>query len=143
MTRSIVIMFLVLFVIAAGLGFYAYHLHRRVTSEERRLAQQPAMVPLPASGPTTLVTLYVASDSDGGLRHMQENIGLPEQNTERDRTILRTLLAKYQGDGAPHSLGAGSDIREVFLLGSDTAIVDATAGLADSHPAGVLAEELT
>ena len=44
MTRSVFIMFLVLFVVAAGLGFYAYHLHNRVTSEEQRLAQQPTMV---------------------------------------------------------------------------------------------------
>jgi hypothetical protein len=143
MTRSIFIMFLVLFVIAAGLGFYAFYLHHRVTTEERRLAQQPALIPPTAGGPTTPVTLYLASDSDGGLRRVQENIGLPDQKTERDRTILRTLLAQYQVDGAPHALGAGSDIREVFLLNGDTAIVDATAGLADSHPAGVMAEELT
>jgi len=143
MTRSVFIMFLVLFVVAAGLGFYAYHLHNRVTSEEQRLAQQPTMVPPPAAGPTTLVTLYLASDSEGGLRRVQQNIGLPDQKTERDRAILRNLLAQYQVDGAPHSLGAGSDIREVFLLNGNTAIVDATAGLADSHPAGVLAEALT
>jgi len=143
MTRSIFIMFLVLFAIAAGLGFYAYHLHNRVTSEEARLAQQPTMIPPPASGPTTQVTLYLASDSEGGLRRVQQSIGLPDQKTERDRTILRNLLAQYQVEGAPHALGAGSDIREVFLLNGDTAIVDATAGLADSHPAGVLAEELT
>ena len=34
-------------------------------------------------------------------------------------------------------------MRDVFLLGSDTAIVDTSAGFAESHPSGVLAEELT
>ena len=34
-------------------------------------------------------------------------------------------------------------MRNVFLLGSDTAVVDTSAGFADSHPSGVLAEELT
>ena len=34
-------------------------------------------------------------------------------------------------------------MRDVFLMGSDTAIVDTSAGFADSHPSGVLVEELT
>jgi len=47
-----------------------------------------------------------------------------------------------QGPSA-HSIGAGSDVLDVFLLGTDTAIVNTNAGFADSHPSGVLAEELT
>jgi len=143
MTRPIVVMLLVLLLIAAGLGFYAYHLKAKVAAEEQRLAQQSQVVVPPASGPTTLVTLYVASDQDGGLRRSQINVPLPQERSERARAILRSLLATYLVPGSPHAIGAESDVRDVFLLGSDTAVIDTNAGFADSHPSGVLAEELT
>ena len=37
MTRRVLIMFVILLVIAAGLGWYAYHLKKRVALEEQRL----------------------------------------------------------------------------------------------------------
>ena len=143
MTRPIVVMFIVLLLVAAGLGFYAYHLKAKVAAEEQRLAQQSQVVVPPASGPTTLVTLYVASDQEGGLRRTQVNVALPQERSERARAILRSLLATYLLPGSPHPIGAGSDVRDVFLLGSDTAVIDTNVGFADSHPSGVLAEELT
>ena len=143
MTRPIVAMFIVLLLIAGGLGFYAYHLKAKVVAEEHRLAQESQVVVPPASGPTTLVTLYVASDQDGGLRRSQVNVALPQERSERARAILRSLLGTYLSPDSPHPIGAGSDVRDVFLLGSNTAVVDTTAGFADSHPSGVLAEELT
>ncbi len=136
-------MFLVLLVVAAGLGYYAYHLKNKVALEEQRLAQQSQVVVPPVSGPTTLVTLYVASDQDGGLRRSQINVALPQERSERARAVLRTLLATYLQPGSPHPIGSGSNIRDIYLLGSDTAVVDTSAGFADSHPSGVLAEELT
>ncbi len=143
MTRPILIMFAVLLVVAAGLGFYAYHLKNKVALEEQHLAQQAQVVVPPPAGPTTLVTLYIASDSDGTLRRTQENVALPQERSERARAVLRALFAKYSADSTSHVIGSGSDVRDVFLMGSDTAIVDTTAGFADSHPSGVLAEELT
>jgi hypothetical protein len=142
-TRTFVTMFLVLLVIAAGLGYYAYHLKNKVALEEQRLAQQSQVVVPPVSGPTTLVTLYVASDQDGGLHRSQINVALPQERSERARAVLRTLFATYLQPGSQHPIGPGSDVRDVYLLGSDTAVVDANAGFADSHPSGVLAEELT
>lgn len=143
MTRPVILMFVVLLLIAASLGFYAYHLKSKVVADEQRLALQSQAVVPPASGPTTLVTLYVASDQDGGLRRSQINVALPQERSERARAVLRSLLATYLLPGSPHPIGAGSDVRDVFLLGSDTAVVDTSAGFADSHPSGVLAEELT
>lgn len=142
MTRRVLTMFFILLVIAAGLGWYAYHLKKRVALEEQRLSQQPKGVLNPASGPTTLVTFLVASEADGGLRRVQENMPLPEERSERARALLRALFAKYPSrtESAPAS---DSDLRDVFLLGTDTAVVDTSAGFADSHPSGVLAEELT
>lgn len=143
MTRPFVLMFAVLLLVAAGLGFYAYHLKVKVASEEQRLAQQSQMAVSPASGPTTLVTLYLASDQDGGLHRSQVNVPLPQERSERARAVLRSLLATYLQPGSQHPIGAGSDVRDVFLLGSDTAVIDTNLAFADSHPSGVLAEELT
>ena len=141
MTRRVLIMFVILLVIAAGLGWYAYHLKKRVALEEQRLAQQPRSVLTPTSGPTTLVTFFIASEADGGLRRMQENMPLPEEHSERARALLQALFAKYPARA--QSAGGDSDVRDVFLLGTDTAVVDTSSGFADSHPSGVLAEELT
>jgi hypothetical protein len=143
MTRPLLIMFLVLSLVAAGLAFYAWELRHRVALEERRLADQASKVLPPAGGPTTLVTVYVAADADGTLHREQENVPLPEERSERARAILRALLSKYMQSDSAHPLQQGSDVRDVFLLGGDTAIVDTTAGFADSHPSGVLTEELT
>ena len=143
MSRAVLVMFLGLLLIAAGLSYYAYQLKAKVASEEQRLAQQSQIVVPPAAGPTTLTTLYVASDRDGGLRRSQINVSLPQERSERARAVLRALLATYLQPGSQHPIGAGSDVRDVFLLGSDTAVIDTNTAFADSHPSGVLAEELT
>ena len=143
MTRPILIMFLVLLMIAAGLGYYAYHLKKRVALEEQQMAEKSQVVTPPAGGPTTLVTLYVASDADGSLRRAQENVALPTERSERARAVLRTLFGKYSQGSSTHPIGAGSDVRDVFLMSGNAAIVDTSAGFADKHPSGVLVEELT
>ena len=143
MTRPLVIMFVVLTLVAGGLAIYARHLRNRVALEEQRLAEQPKVVLPPASGPTSAVTLYVASDSEGCLHRVQDSVSLPEERSERARAILRAVLARYGQDSSLHAVGTGADVLDVFLLGSDTAVVNTSAGFADSHPSGVLAEELT
>lgn len=143
MTRRILIMLAILILAAAALGSYAYYLRKRVTREEQRLAQQPQGVAPPATGPPTLVTLYVASDASGSLRKEQENVPLPPERSQRAQAVLRALFSKYSGNPSSHSIGAGADVRDVFIMGDDTAIVDTTAAFADAHPSGVLVEELT
>jgi hypothetical protein len=142
-SRAVLGMFLGLLLIAAVLGYYAYQLKAKVAHEEQRLAQQSQIVVPPTAGPTTLTTLYVASDRDGGLRRLQVNVSLPQERSERARAVLRALLGTYLQPGSQHPIGAGSDVRDVFLLGSDTAVIDTNTAFADSHPSGVLAEELT
>ena len=143
MTRRVLVMFAVLAAIAVGLGFYALHLKRKVARDEQLAAeQQRALAPL-SNGPPTTVTLYIASDSDGTLRRTQVNVTLPPERTERDRAVLRALFEQYLPSSSPHPIGAGADVRDVYLLGDDTAVVDTNAAFADAHPSGVLAEELT
>ena len=143
MTRRIVLMFVVLLLVAAGLGLYAWHLHKKVTGEEQRMAQQQQAVAPPASGPTASVALYVASDADATLRRTQLNLALPAESSEQARAILRALFGAYLQPGSAHPIGAGSDVRDVYLLGDGNAVVDTNAAFADAHPSGVLAEELT
>ena len=143
MTRRVLVMFAALLVIAAALGFYAYHLKKHVAEEEQRLAAQPNAVAPPANGPTTLVTLYVASDAGGNLSRTQENVSLPQERSERARAILRALLNKYSQSPSPHPIGANSEVRDVFIMENDLAIVDMSASFVENHPSGVLAEELT
>jgi len=142
-TRRIVVIFAVLVAITIGLALYALHLKRKVARDEQLAAQQQLAMAPPANGPPTPVTLYVASDSDATLRKSQMNVVLPAERTERARAVLRALFGAYLQSSSPHPIGAGADVRDVYLLGDDTAVVDTNTAFADKHPSGVLAEELT
>ncbi len=143
MTRRVLVMLAGLAVIAIALGFYTLHLKRKVARDEQAAAEQQTAMAPPANGPPEPVTLYVASDSDGTLRKTQVTIALPAERSERARAVLRALLAEYLKSPSPHPIGAAADVRDVYLLGDDTAIVDTNSAFADAHPSGVLAEELT
>jgi hypothetical protein len=143
MTRRILIMFAVLAVVAAGLGFYALHLKRKVARDaQTAIEQQLAMAPQ-SNGPPEPVTLYVADDNDGTLHKMQVSVPMPVERSERARAALRTLLAQYLKADSSHTVGKDSDVRQVFLMDDGTAIADMDSAFADAHPSGVLAEELT
>ena len=141
--RPILIMFLVLLLVAAGLGFYAWHLHNRVTQEEQHAKQQEQPIAAPASGPTVPVVLFVASDVDATLHRTEVKLALPAEKSEQSRAIVRALLGTYQQEGSTHPVGAGADVRDVYLLAGGATVVDMNAAFADAHPSGVLAEELT
>jgi Sporulation and spore germination len=142
-TRRLLVLFAVLVLIALGLGIYAWRLKRKVAREEQIAAQQQLAMAAPANGAPTPVTLYVASDSDATLHKSQMSIVLPPERSERARAVLRALFGTYLQSPSPHPIGAGGDVRDVYLLGDDTAVVDTNSAFADAHPSGVLAEELT
>jgi Sporulation and spore germination len=142
-TRRIVLMFTALALIAVALGFYALHLKRRVARDAQTAAEQQLAMAPPGNGPPEPVTLFVATDSDGTLRKTQVTVPLPAERSERDRAVLRALLGQYLKSPSSHPIGPGADVREVYLMGDDTAIVDMNTAFAEAHPSGVLAEELT
>jgi Sporulation and spore germination len=142
-TRRIVLMFAALALIAVALGFYALHLKRRVARDAQTAAEQQLAMAPPGNGPPEPVTLFVATDSDGTLRKTQVTVPLPAERSERDRAVLRALLGQYLKSPSSHPIGPGADVREVYLMGDDTAIVDMNTAFAEAHPSGVLAEELT
>ncbi len=142
MSRRWLVAFAMLALLAVGLGYYALHLRRKVARDAQFAAEQP-IVTLAANGPPEPVILYVANDGDGTLGKTTVSVVLPAERSERDRAVLRTLMTQYLKAGSSHPIGEGSDIRQVYLMGDDTAIVDTNSSFADGHPSGVLAEELT
>ncbi len=136
MTRRVLAMFAVLAIIALGLAFYALHLKSKVARDEQLAAEQQQALAPPSNGPPTPVTLYIASDSDGTLRRTQMNVTLPPERTERDRAVLRALFGQYLQSSSPHPIGAGADVRDVYLLGDDTAIVDTNTAFAERASLG-------
>jgi hypothetical protein len=143
MTRRIILVFAALALIAVALGFYALHLKRKVARDAQTAAEQQLAMAPPGNGPPEPVTLYVATDSDGTLRKTQVTVPLPPERSERDRAVLRALLGQYLKSPSSHPIGPGADVREVYLMGEDTAVVDMNTPFAEAHPSGVLAEELT
>lgn len=141
--RAILVMFAVLAVVAVGLGFYALHLKRKVARDEQAAAELQMPATPQGNGPPEAVTLYVANDSDGTLGKTQVSLPMPAEQSERARAVLRALLAQYLKPESSHAIGKDSDVRQVFLMDDGTAIVDTNAAFADSHPSGVLSEELT
>ena len=143
MTRRLLILFAGLLLLALALGFYLLHLRRNVARDEQLAAGQPGALTTASNRAPEPVTLYIANDADGSVRRTQLNVALPPERTERDRAVLRTLMAQYLTPSSPHPVGGGSEIRQVYILSDDTAVVDTNLAFADAHPSGVLAEELT
>jgi len=117
---------------------------------ERRAKQVPAKTaelerPLtpPVAGRSERVTFYLADDAQGILRRSEAVINLPAEPTERDRELLRALLGRYTDKDTTHSLPGGADIRDVYIVNGNLAIIDVNDVFADGHRSGILVEELT
>jgi len=123
-----------------AMGFYLVHLKGNAESITAPVAQPLAP---PATGPAGETTLYLASDDDDSLRPTTISSALPEDPGERGRLVLHTLIARYLQKDSTHPLGAGADVRDVYLLDSASAVVNLNAELANSHRSGIEVEQLT
>ncbi len=142
MTRLVKIALAVLVIMVAAMGYYALRLKRQAERLPTRALDTRPITP-PISGPTERVTLYVAFDRDGMLHRQDAAIAVPGDPSERARQILRALLSVYLEKNSPHPLGSGADVKYVFLVKPNMAIVDANAAFADTHRSGILVEQLT
>jgi hypothetical protein len=131
----------IMLVIALGMSFYVWHMRRRERAEPAAATNRP--VAPPVSGPTEQVTLFVAYDDSGTLRPTPARIPLPAGRQERAEELLRALLGVYLDKPSPHFLGAGSEIRAVYLVDPGLVVIDLNEAFADGHRSGVLVEELT
>jgi len=140
--RHLVIGVAVLLIAALGLSVYAWRMEKAAGS---RTASAPDTRPLapPVAGPTEVVTLFVADDNDGTLRAESAQIPMPSGRQQRAEELLRALLSIYLDKSSTHPLGAGSEVRSVYLVDPGLAVIDVNAALADTHRSGILVEELT
>jgi hypothetical protein len=87
--------------------------------------------------------LYIADDESGMLKAQTARIPLPAGRQERAQELLRALLGFYLDKSSSHPLGAGAEVRDVYLVDPGLIVVDANGVLADAHRSGILVEELT
>jgi hypothetical protein len=123
-------------------GIYMMRLRR-----EEQAVSQEALPAAPAAPPVIgkqeHIRMLVAYDDDQALRWRETDAFMPEDRGLRAREALRAVLAQYLQNPSPHPLGKGTDIKEVYLIGEDTMVVDTTRAFADNHPSGILFEDLT
>ena len=140
--RHLMIAMAVLLAAALGLSAYAWHVRKTVASTPAAAADTRPLAP-PVAGPTERVTLFVAHDEDGTLHPESAQISMPSGRQQRAEELLRALVSHYLEKSSPHVLGAGSEVRSVFLVDPGVAVIDVNAAFADTHRSGVLVEELT
>jgi Sporulation and spore germination len=140
--RHLIIGVAILLAVTLGMSVYVWRMRGRVDRNQVSAENTQPVAP-PVSGSNEQVTLYVAYDDAGVLRPKQVRIPLPAGRQERAAEILRALLNLYLDKFSPHPLGAGSEIRDVYLVDPGLAVIDINAAFADGHRSGVLVEELT
>ena len=140
--RHLQIAVAVLVVAALGLSIYAWHMRKTVAATPVALIDTRPLAP-PVTGPTEKVVLYVAHDDDGTLRAEAAQIPMPSGRQQRAEELARALISLYLEKNSPHVIGAGTEVRSVFLVDPGVAVIDMNGAFADSHRSGVLVEELT
>jgi len=140
--RHFAIAMVVLLLAVLGLSGYAWHMRKTAASAPVSSTDTRPLAP-PVAGPTERVTLFVAHDDGGILRAESAQIPLSSGRQQRAEELLRALLSLYLDKSSPHALGAGADIRSVFLVDPGEAVIDLNSAFANTHRSGVLVEELT
>jgi hypothetical protein len=140
--RHLVIAMVVLLVVALGMSLYAWHMRKTAAAVPAAAVDNRLLAP-PVVGPTERVLLYIAHDEDGTLRAVSTQIPMPSGRQQRAEELLQALLSLYLDKSSPHVLGAGSEIRSVYLVDPGVAVIDVNSAFADTHRSGVLVEELT
>jgi hypothetical protein len=140
--RHLVIAFAILLAAALGLSIYAWHMRKNVAAEPVVAVDTRPLAP-PVSGPSERVVLFIAHDDEGTLRGESAQIPMPSGRQQRAEELLRALLSIYLDKNSPHHLGAGAEIRSVYLVDPGVAVIDLNSAFADTHRSGVLVEQLT
>jgi len=139
-SRSMQITIALLVAAILGMSFYALKLKQKVETLHATSDNRPAAPPV--TGALQTVTLWVAHD-DGTLHQQQMQLAMPNEPAARAMRVLQALVQIYTGKDSPHPLGAGADIEDVYLVNGTTAVVDLNQTFADTHPSGIMVEQLT
>lgn len=128
-------------ILVTAMGVYVGRMRRQALESQSAVDTRP--VAPPPTGPTETVTLYVADDATGALHAQSAPIPLPGGRQQRAEELLRALLRVYQQPGAAHPLSAAADVRSIYLVAPDVAVIDVNSAFADQHRSGILDEQLT
>jgi hypothetical protein len=141
-SRHMKIAIVLLALVAIFLAGYNRALKKHAERLQQRAVDLRPIAP-PVNAPLEPVTVWVAHDDDGVLHSQTVKAALPEEPTQRARQILRALFSVYMDPRSPHPIGNGSDVNDIYLLGTDTFVIDLNAPFADAHRSGIFVEELT
>lgn len=122
-------------------GIVLIKLEQREKSKSEAAELVPAAVA--AEGKPEHIRILVAYDDDRALRWRETESVMPRDRALRAEEVLRAVLAQYTQSLSPHPLSRSADIKEVFLAGDSTLLVNANSAFADNHPSGIIPEELT
>jgi Sporulation and spore germination len=132
----------ILLIAALVMATYVWRIQKRIQSAPPAPHEAESVAP-PPTGPTEQAILYVADDQTESIRPEPTRIALPAGRQQRAEALLRALVAIYLDKTSPHPLGAGSEVRNVYLIDPGLAVIDLNEAFADGHRSGVLVEELT
>jgi hypothetical protein len=142
MTRVLTFVTVLLLLGILAMGAYLRSLRRNEQARALAIADTRP-ISAPVAGPKSEVSLYIANDDQGTVGVQQAIIALPADPSQRAREILHALLGEYVKRPSSHEIPPGADVKEVFLVNGDTAVVDTNASFADVHRSGIFLETLT
>ena len=142
MTRVLTFATVLLLLGILAMGAYLRSLRRNEQARALAIADTRP-ISAPVAGPKSEVSLYIANDDQGTVGVQQAIIALPADPSQRAREILHALLGEYVKRPSSHEIPPGADVKEVFLVNGDTAVVDTNASFADVHRSGIFLETLT
>jgi Sporulation and spore germination len=134
----------VLLALAIGMGVYVRQLQQQ--QRESSIRQRPVAeehVKPPESGPQENATIWIADDDPGVLRPQSVSIPLASGRQQRSEELLRALVSIYTQEGSPHHLQPGAEVRSVYLVEPNLAVIDLNPAFVAGQASGILAEELT
>jgi spore germination protein GerM len=140
--RQLLVTTAILLAVAVGASIYVMHLRNREAAGPVHLRETEHVTP-PSVGPTEDVRVWVAHDDSGTLRSQPMVVFSASGQQQHAEELLRGLLKIYTAAGSPHRMGAGAEVRGVYLVDRGLAVVDVNSDFADEQTSGVLPEELT
>lgn len=124
-------------------GGYMLELRRREQRKPQPGSVSARPLPAPAAGPAEPVKLVVAYDDDSVLLPKDISLGLPTEEADRIKEVLRGLLALYTERPSPHPMKEDADVKNVFLVNGELCVVDLNSAFAAGHRSGILVENFT
>lgn len=129
-------------------------LRMRERAMDRLLASAETMPLNPPNGrPVQNVTLVVASDLDGSLQPVYQNLALPVDANARAHVILQHLIVQYARPSSKHPIATNKGVNGIFFMNlpleanqvipGTVAVVDLSGSFVEAHPSGIEPETLT